>query len=261
MSTLEELGYNADFENYRMDRGLEGFGVGRVISEHKERYLAICHASGVTPVIILSKTDLLGESGLDEIREELCSRLKEVPVIPISNTTGSGYTELKAVFNTGKTYCMLGSSGVGKSSLLNNLTGRGIMKTGPVSQKRAKGRHITSHRELIVLDGGGIIIDNPGMREIGVTETDQGVRQTFDSIIGKSIECKYRDCTHIREEGCAVLAAVEKGEIDRKSYDNFLKMEREKEYFKSSIVEKRKKDRAFGKIIKRYKKDRNLKKP
>jgi ribosome biogenesis GTPase len=147
---------------------------------------------------------------------------------------------------------MLGSSGVGKSTLLNNLSGRNVMKTGSVSQHTTKGRHVTSHRELIVLESGGILVDNPGMREVGITDEANGIEITFDKIVMLSQQCRFTDCTHVHEAGCAVLEAIENGAVDKSSYENYLKMEREREHFESSVAEKRKKEKIFGKIIKDY---------
>ena len=129
------------------------------------------------------------------------------------------------------------------------------MKTDTISQSTNKGRHITSHRELIVIENGGILIDNPGMREVGIVDTANGLEATFEKIFRISQNCKFKDCKHISETGCLVLEALERGEIDESSYDNFLKMEREKSHFESSVYERRKKDRDFGKILKNYQKD------
>ena len=155
---------------------------------------------------------------------------------------------------------MLGSSGVGKSTLLNNLSGKTIMRTDIISQSTNKGRHVTSHRELIILENGGILVDNPGMREVGIADSTSGLEITFDMIFRLSQSCKFKDCTHTHETGCAVLEAVEKGDIDRTSYENYLKMEREKAHFESTVAESRKKDKEFGKIVKNYKKDMKKKK-
>ncbi|MDR3626715.1 MAG: GTPase RsgA, partial [Ignavibacteriaceae bacterium] len=111
-----------------------------------------------------------------------------------------------------------------KSTLLNNLSGRSIMKTDAISDSTNKGRHITSHRELVVLENGGILIDNPGMREVGIADSSNGLEITFDIIVKLSKDCKFKDCKHIHESGCAVLKAVENGEIDKTSYQNYLKM-------------------------------------
>lgn len=220
-----------------------------------ERYLIICHSSKVSPIIILTKIDLISEQGISRITGRIKARITNVPVIAISNETQTGYKEITSTIERGKTYCLLGSSGAGKSTLLNNLSGRTIMKTGAISRSTNKGKHVTSHRELIVLDNGGIIIDNPGMREVGIADTASGVETTFDGIVSLSRNCKFKDCTHTHETGCAVLAAVEKGEIDKNSYENYLKTEREKTHFESTLAERRKKDRAFGKMVKNFKKD------
>jgi ribosome biogenesis GTPase len=219
-----------------------------------ERYLTICNSSKVKPIIVLSKTDLLEELKISEILGNIKNRIKNVPVIAISNETQDGYEEIKATIEKGKTYCMLGSSGVGKSTLLNNLSGKSIMRTDTISQSTNRGKHVTSHRELIVLENGGILIDNPGMREVGIADSAGGLEITFDKITDLSSDCKFKDCTHINETGCSVLEAVEKGEIDKASYENYLKMEREKAHFETTVADKRKRDKIFGKIVKDYKK-------
>ncbi len=220
-----------------------------------ERYLTICYSSKVKPIIILTKTDLINEQKITEIINSIKQRIKDILVFAISNETRDGYEALKMAIEKGKTYCMLGSSGVGKSTLLNNLSGKTLMRTDSVSLSTNKGKHITSHRELIVLESGGILIDNPGMREVGIADTSGGFETTFDTIIRLSLNCKFKDCTHTKEIGCSVIEAVEKGEIDKKSYENYLKIEREKAHFESSIEERRKKEKEFGKVMKNYKKD------
>ena len=222
-----------------------------------ERYLTICYSSKVSPIIVLTKTDLINEQAKNEIIENINQRIKNISVFAISNETQDGYEALKLIIEKGKTFCMLGSSGVGKSTLLNNLSGRNIMRTDAISQSTSKGRHVTSHRELIVLENGGILVDNPGMREVGIVDTAYGLETTFDIIFSLSQNCKFKDCTHTNEIGCTVLEAVEKGVIDKSSYENYLKMEREKTHFKSSVVERRKNDKDFGKMVKNYKKDMN----
>ncbi len=222
-----------------------------------ERYLTICNSSKVSPIIVLSKIDLIDEHRTFEILENIKARIKNVPIIAISNESQDGYEKIKTIIEKGKTYCMLGSSGVGKSTLLNNLSGKSIMRTDTISQSTNKGRHVTSHRELIILENGGILIDNPGMREVGIADSTSGLEITFDLIIRHSQNCKFKDCTHTNEKGCSVIEAVEKGEIDSASYENYLNMEREKAHFESSVVERRKKDKDFGKMIKNYKKDMN----
>ncbi|MFB6318625.1 ribosome small subunit-dependent GTPase A [Saccharicrinis sp. FJH54] len=223
-----------------------------------ERYLTICNTSGVRPVVVLNKTDLLDETAVTKLISLVRERIALVPVLAISNETLQGIKELKAGMEKGKTYCLLGSSGVGKSTLLNQLAGHNQMKTGSISSSTSKGRHITSHRELHVLENGGILIDNPGMREVGMTDSTRGLEMTFDDIIRLSKDCKYKDCTHTTEKGCAIIAAVENEEIDRSSYDNYIRMEREKAHFESTVAEKRKKDKDLGKIIRDYKKNKKM---
>jgi len=220
-----------------------------------ERYLTICNSSKVKPIIVLSKIDLITESQLNDIIERIKTRISDIPIIAITNEIQGGYEEIGCVIEKGKTYCMLGSSGVGKSTLLNNLSGKTIMRTDAISLSTNKGRHITSHREMIVLESGGILIDNPGMREVGIADSSSGLEITFDMIFRISQNCKFKDCTHTNETDCAVIEAVKNGELDKSSYENYLKMEKEKEYFESTVVERRKKEKEFGKIIKNYKKD------
>lgn len=219
-----------------------------------ERYLTICFSSKVNPVVVLTKTDLVPGQTLVEITEAINQRIEQVPVVAVSNETLEGYDALKTLIEKGKTYCMLGSSGVGKSTLLNNLSGKAVMKTGAISSSTSKGKHITSHRELVVLDSGGILIDNPGMREVGIVDTTDGLTTTFEPIITISRYCRFNDCTHTTETGCAVLEAVEKGDIDKGAYESYLKMEKEKAHFESSVAQRRKKEKDFSKIVKDYKK-------
>ncbi len=223
-----------------------------------ERYLTICNSSKVAPIIVLTKIDLLPENSVKEIVKQINCRVKDVPVYSISNETQAGYDNLRQIFVSGKTFCLLGSSGVGKSTLLNNISGREIMKTGSISESTSKGRHVTSHRELIVLEVGGILIDNPGMREVGIVDSGGGLEITFDFISDLSINCRFKDCSHTYESGCAVKEAVEEGRIDRSAYENYQKMQKEREFFETSESDKRRKEKIFGKILKEYK-EKNIK--
>lgn len=222
-----------------------------------ERYLTICYTSKVNPIIVLSKIDLIDESRLSVLLASVNDRIKNVPVIAVSNESQLGYDNVTSILEKGKTYCMLGSSGVGKSTLLNNLSGKNVMQTGEISQSINRGKHVTSHRELTVLENGGILIDNPGMREVGIADSANGLEITFDKIIAFAQNCKFQDCTHTTETGCSVLEAVGNGEIDSASYENYLKMEREKAHFESTAKEKRDRYKEFGKFMKNYKKDRS----
>jgi len=215
-----------------------------------ERYLTICNAAKVKPVIVLSKTDLINQTELGSIMNQVTNRIKDATTISV-NSEPNGYKALEAFIKKGDTYCLLGSSGVGKSTLLNGLSGNELMKTAEISTSVNKGKHTTSHRELIVLKNGGILIDNPGMREVGIADTTSGLEVTFDTILEYSQNCKFKDCTHEHENGCAVQEAIENGDIDMEAFSNFRKMEREKEHFESDALERKKKDKDLGKLIKK----------
>jgi len=226
------------------------FNINRI-----ERYLTICNTSKVNPIIILTKVDLIDSATLNEITDRIEHRVKHTKIIAISNYTNIGIDKVKELIERGKTYCLMGSSGVGKSTLINSLTGKEIMRTDSISEASNRGKHVTTHRELILLENGGVLIDNPGMREVGIADSANGLEITFDDILKYASDCKYADCQHTHEVGCAVIEAVENGEIDRASYENYLKMVRERTFFETSQTEKKRKEKMFGKILKNYKKD------
>ena len=221
-----------------------------------QRYLTICNTSKIDAVLILSKIDLITDEELNSLVDEVRARIKEVTLIAVSNQTGMGIESLKDLIVSGKTYCLLGSSGVGKSTLINTLAGSQMMETDFISESTGKGRHITTHRELFILENGGILIDNPGMREVGITDSSAGIERTFDMITEFSASCKFANCTHTTESGCAVLEAVNNGRIERSTYENYLKLERERKYFELTSVDKKKRDKHFGKMMKNFKKMR-----
>lgn len=222
-----------------------------------ERYLTLCFASGIKPVIIVSKIDMADQQMLEGMLNNINERIKDVPVAAVSNVSQAGIDELKKMILKGKTYCLLGSSGVGKSSLINSLTGENQMKTGAINKSIDRGKHITSHRELILLVNGGILIDNPGIREVGITEMPGGLETTFEKIFDLASQCKFFDCTHTSEKGCAVRSAVKVGDVDELSYENYLKMEREKVHFESTVAERRKKEKRFVKMVKKIITEKN----
>jgi ribosome biogenesis GTPase len=227
-----------------------------------ERYLTICYDGGIQPIILLSKIDLIDSERLTELLEIIKARITDIPVIPLSNVNGFGVTEINMLMQEGKTYCLLGSSGVGKSSLINALSGNPIMKTGEISSQIDRGKHVTTHRELIVLPNRAIIIDNPGMREVGISDASEGLSTTFETIEILAEQCKFRNCTHTNESGCAILEAIQSGDLSNAAYENFKKMEREQAHFTATVKEKRDRDRKFGKMVnevKRFKKQTKYK--
>ena len=220
-----------------------------------ERYLTICYSVNIEPVLVISKIDLSTGKEIQDAIDTLEKRDKKVKYFLLSNITYNGLDQILGFIQKGKTYCVVGSSGVGKSTLINNLLKKEVLKTGQISKSTNRGKHITDHRELFVLENGGIMIDTPGMRELGVTENPDGIKSTFQEIYDISLKCKFPDCEHINEQGCAVIEALDSGEIDKDSYNNFQKIHKEQERFQTTVAEKRKKDKLFGKMIKRYHKD------
>lgn len=219
-----------------------------------ERYLVMVLDGGATPYILLTKTDLVGPDVLASQLANIRSAGIDAPVLMLSNVTREGVDELNRVLLPGKTYCFAGSSGVGKSTIINGLVGRAVLETKGVSGT-GEGRHTTVRRELIVLENGAMVIDNPGMREFGVLGAGGGIEAGYADIVALSPQCHFRDCTHTNEPGCAVLKALASGIIDAEHYENFLKLRSESEYYQASYAEKRQKEKAFGRYIKSAKKD------
>ncbi|MEZ5069917.1 MAG: ribosome small subunit-dependent GTPase A [Bacteroidales bacterium] len=220
-----------------------------------ERYLSICHSSRVDPLILLTKKDLVDEPTCSAILEKVQRRMPGIPVLASSSLTREGIAGILDNMEAGRTYCMLGSSGVGKSTLLNLLSGHDRMKTGDISASTQKGRHVTSHRELVLLDNGSLLVDNPGMREVGTADDADGLEHTFDLILELAQLCRYGNCSHTTEAGCAVLDALREGTLDEDQYENYMKLEREKAHFETSQLDRKQKEKQFGKIMKNFKKD------
>jgi len=214
-----------------------------------ERYLVMINEGKITPAIFLSKSDLISGDEIEEKKTQIRNNFSDISITAFSNNTLSDIGSIKTFFSPFKTYCLLGSSGVGKTTLLNNLIHQELYKTQPIREKDGRGKHTTTRRELIVLENGAIIIDNPGMRELGVISNESGLGDTFNEIDELSDQCKYKDCTHTVEDGCVVLEAVERGEISEERYNNYIKIYKESLYNEMSYVEKRQKDKKFGKFF------------
>ncbi len=209
-----------------------------------ERYLVLALESGASPVIVLSKADLCED--ITNKVNETNSIAGDIPVHVLSSIMHQGVDELKQYFDGNKTVAVLGSSGVGKSTFINTLLGDESLKTLDISSYKDKGHHATTRRELILIPTGGLIIDTPGMRELQLWEGGEGIENIFEDIEALVHKCKFSDCSHRKEPGCAVREAIENSELDEKRYESYLKMKRETRYFenrkdhKANLAEKNK---------------------
>ena len=225
-----------------------------------ERYLTLVYNCGLRPVIILTKADLHSEPDhfVDEVEEIACG----VPIHLVSAADDGGLTGLARYLSCGQTTTMVGSSGAGKSTLVNRLCGEPIQLTAAVSAQIGKGRHTTTNRDLFVVPQGGMIIDNPGIREIAFWDGESGLAATFPEIERLALQCRFRDCSHLHEPGCQVREAVVRGELAAERLANYEKMKREQDYLaqrqnKSAdrVEKERWKDVAQRiKVMKRFKK-------
>jgi len=215
-----------------------------------ERYLVMINDSQIDPVILLSKSDLVSQKDLDSKVSEIRNTGVKCEIIAYSVETGSGLPQIQQILKSGMTYCLLGSSGVGKTTLLNYLIGRDAFKINLVREKDGKGRHTTSQRQLVVLDQGAMLIDTPGMRELGNIGVKSGIEKSFSDILKLAKSCRFSDCTHTHEVGCSVLRAVQTGSLNETHYLDYLKLKKESEYYQMSYIEKRRKDKKFGQFIK-----------
>jgi ribosome biogenesis GTPase len=222
-----------------------------------ERYLVMANESSIQPIVLLSKSDLLASADIADKINEIQEVMPDLQVIPFSNENESGLDSVREIMQPGLTYCLLGSSGVGKTTLINNLIGQSTYRTKTVSKKESKGRHATTHRELIMLHWGALVVDTPGMRELANFSVSMGLKETFSEIIQFAEDCQFNDCTHVNKKGCAVLDAVERGLLSADRYQNYIKMNKEFNYNEMSYLEKRKKDKQFGKLCKTVMKLKN----
>lgn len=221
-----------------------------------ERYLVMTNQSHIEPVVLLSKSDLIDAKTTTDRIETIRQLMPNLQVLPFSSLTDSGLSIVTAQLVPGRTYCLLGSSGVGKTTLLNRLVGAPLFKTKRVREKDSKGRHATTTRQLIQLDCGAMVVDTPGMRELGNISVTSGIEETFAEIAALSQHCRFRDCTHVSEEGCAVLHAVKIKQLSEKRYQNYIKINKESAFHEMSFLDRKKKDKAFGKMCKRVMKQK-----
>jgi len=221
-----------------------------------DRYLVMANEGGVRPIVVLSKTDLITPAELEQRIAQIRDAGIDVNILPLSNLTGAGIDHFQELLLPGRTFCLLGSSGVGKTTLINRLLGQDRYDTRAVSAT-GEGVHTTARRHLLLLDQGAMLIDTPGMRELGLLGAGEGMDGSFAEIQRLSEECRFSDCTHTREPGCAVRLAVEAGDLSEERYRSYLKLRNESQHHEASYLERRRKDRAFGRFIKSVKKRRD----
>ena len=220
-----------------------------------ERYLVLAREGNIELAIVLNKIDLISKEELNIKVQELKDRFEGINIVTTSTLTEQGLDDLKKNIVSGRTYCFIGSSGVGKSSLINRMLPEKIIKVDSLSDKTKRGKHTTTTRDLYVLDGGGIVIDNPGTREVGMTNSGVGIEDAYREIAVFSKECAYKDCTHTHEPDCAVLQAIESGDLDEDKLNNYIKLKKESEHYNMTELGRRRKDKKFGKFIKQHKKN------
>mgnify|MGYP000459924789 CR=1 FL=1 len=214
-----------------------------------ERFLALVNEAGAEPVVILSKSDL---SLTPEIFVEKIRAIDPLLTVEMLNCLDSkSCIKLKPWLNEGSTCVMLGSSGVGKSTLTNTLLGKALQTTSDIRNDDAKGRHTTTGRSLFYTDSGGLILDTPGMREIQLSDCKSGIVSTFNDIDVLSMECQFKDCQHQQEPGCRVQQAIDEGLLDNRRLNNYLKLLNEESRNSASLSERRANDKALGKYYKK----------
>lgn len=221
-----------------------------------ERYLTAVYEGGITPVIVLSKEDLVSDAS--EYLSSIENIAFGVDILMCSVYNATGLENFNKYLQPNKTVVFIGSSGVGKSSLLNAIADKEIMKVNDIREDDGKGRHTTTNRELILLDNGAMIIDTPGMREFGLINADSGIDTAFEDIYQLSLECKFRDCTHNKEPQCAVKNAIETGGITKERLAQYNKLQRTNKHYKRKefLKEKEKRNKEISVMAKRINNER-----
>ncbi|MDQ7001279.1 MAG: ribosome small subunit-dependent GTPase A [Ghiorsea sp.] len=212
-----------------------------------ERFLVLVNEGKVEPVLILTKTDLMHPEDIEDLLFDIEDAGLHVKIIQVSNKTGKGLQQVRELIQPEKTYCMIGSSGVGKSSLMNQLLGSDRFETQDVSAN-GEGRHTTVRRHLMLLKDGGMLIDMPGVRELAIAEVSEGIEESFEDILELALSCRFSNCGHSNEPDCAIIAAIENDELDIDHYDNYLKIQKESTHHKTTYIKERRKGKNASRL-------------
>jgi len=215
-----------------------------------ERYLIMFSDGGVEPVILLSKSDLISSTDLQDLFSAIRQAHITARVVALSNVTAAGYAEFNGLLEKARTYCLLGSSGVGKTTLLNRLLGGEIFATQAVRAKDGRGHHTTTQRQMVSLPNGAWVIDTPGMRELGLFAVDESIMDNFSEVQVLADTCRFTDCTHTTEPGCAIRRALRDGTLTEERLRSYQKLLKESMHLELSYAEKRQHDRQRGRMIK-----------
>ncbi|MCK5865749.1 ribosome small subunit-dependent GTPase A [Marinobacter adhaerens] len=213
-----------------------------------ERYLTLCAEAGAMPVIVLTKADLVDD--VDDYVRRARNTQAGIPVETANTLDASTLDGVRSWIDKHSTVALVGSSGVGKSTLVNTLAEQMLTATNDIREDDKKGRHTTTHRELHILPSGGLLVDVPGMRELRVADIDQSIGAVFEDIAKMAEECRFADCQHETEPGCAVLQAIEDNKLDPRRLANYKKLQRENNLATATLAEKRAQSRAFAKVVK-----------
>lgn len=218
-----------------------------------DRYFSICYSGQIQPILLLTKTDLVSEQELEELVKQVKNRHNQLEIHLLTMFSIESVQQFKNSLQANKTYCFIGSSGVGKSTLINILLNANRLKTQEISQSHQKGKHTTSHRELFLLENEAIVIDTPGMRELGLANVNNdGLEATFTTVLEYASQCKFADCTHTTEIYCGVLKALDNELLSRELYDSYLKLQREQDHYNKTRHQRKKQEKQLSKHIRKF---------